>query len=191
MSIPYYLIIIFGILLPPTNCIAATEIKNTIEYYSIYGNTFEELFNSMENRSPVSQGGKKFYAHTNWYVKYNYYYNSSNQKCWMSNVNSSVDIKYTMPQWKRGESVDANTKGHWHEYFHNLKEHELGHGKNGINAAEEVERTLESMSAINCSTLEKNANNTAQSIIKKYSLIDIQYDQRTNHGRVILDKIRH
>ena len=64
--------------------------------------------------------------------------------------------------------MDPALRKRWNAMLAALKRHEENHGKNGILAAQEIEKT-------------KCANGDA--VIKKWNKADTAYDKRTKHGK--------
>ena len=130
---------------------ANPSIKTTWKYYDIEGATSKELKKQMRRKGP-----RGYWAYARWFVN------------WTSRCQVTVKIQYTMPRWKNPEGGSADLRVSWNKMIANLKEHEQGHGKHGIEAGKEV-------AANNC----KSGTN----ITRKWAKQDKIFDRKTSHGR--------
>ncbi len=153
-------------------------------YYSITGSTANELRSQLNQRGVIHPpNGERYDAYTNWYVRWNYRYQTQASRCRISSANVHTDVKITLPRWTASSSISPALKNKWNRYIQALQVHENGHKQNGIDAGKEVLRTLLSMSAYpTCAQLEVAANAAANQVIKNYSQRDIEYDRLTQHG---------
>ena len=100
----------------------------------------------------------------------------------MTKVTSTVNVKFTLPKWKNRGDSNGMLRNKWDKYYMALINHENGHKKFGIGAAEEIESQLIKLSSKSCKTLEKKANALGKNIIDKYASLEKEYDEETNHG---------
>jgi predicted secreted Zn-dependent protease len=65
-----------------------------------------------------------------------------------------------------------------------LRQHERQHGQHGIDAAHEIEKEIGSLEGRpTCDALVEDVNALGHRIVKKHAARDVEYDQRTHHGR--------
>lgn len=158
-------------------------VSETEEFYAVTGNTANDLRKSLNTLSPVTYNGKKYDAYTSWYVKWQFYWDSPDPDYSISRVTTTVDAKYTLPEWTGSEDADEDLKEKWNKYFKALLQHEKGHTEFGIRAAREIEAALRKIPPRPSSAqLEKEANSLGYRILNKYLQLEKQYDIDTRHG---------
>ena len=171
------------VLMSPVTVTAAPDISTTTIYYNVSGDTAEEIRTDIITKSPVRQYGKQHVAYTKWHVNWRFWWLDKGDTCEISKVNTRLDITYTLPKLEQGSSVPDTLLTRWQNYYSALFEHEQGHRDFGIKAAEEIESEIAAMGArASCKQLEHDANEIGDRAIRKYSLIEKDYDQSTNHG---------
>jgi len=175
---------ILGFIVLALSCcaFASPKVNETTQYYSIYGETADELRHEMNTKSTIKQAGSNYDAYTSWYVNWRFNWKKSNGQCFMKNVKSTIEVKYTLPKWVNSNNAPVYLKKRWTHYYNALIAHEKGHKNFGINAAKEVESRLSTLSAKNCANLENKANSLGKNIIEKYTALEKDYDKSTNHG---------
>lgn len=159
---------------------AAVDVNEQVERYAISGSTPADLRREMDAKGPLGPGGRRFDGYTRWYVSWNYRYNSKGGLCAIASVTTSVKLTMTLPRWSNENSA---LREQWTGYVAALEQHEQGHRRHGIDAANEIDRAIAAMpSAGNCDTLGANANALGTSILRKYNQLDLDYDRDTRHG---------
>ncbi|MCO4824148.1 MAG: DUF922 domain-containing protein [Amylibacter sp.] len=138
-------------------CVMATslndkpKVKENLKHYTITGDSVNALKSQMKKKGP-----KGFWGYTEWYVK------------WTGSCKVSVNVTITMPKLKESSKTPKEVRKEFDEMYAALLKHERNHGKNGIKAAQAVEKA--------------NCENT-DPIFKKYNKADKSYDLKTKHGR--------
>ncbi|OLP17694.1 hypothetical protein BST81_15355 [Leptolyngbya sp. 'hensonii'] len=153
-------------------------------YYTITGSTAQELREQMNAVGPTdSNANRRFDARTDWYVRWNYRYESRGGNCQITTAQVKTEVTILMPQWHPSSEVSQALVQRWQRYITALKAHEDGHKDHGLNAGREILSKLQGFSAYpTCPELESAANQAARSIIQRYNQKDITYDQTTGHG---------
>jgi predicted secreted Zn-dependent protease len=153
-------------------------------YYQINGSTAKQLRTQMNQFGPlIKNENRRYDGMTNWFVRWSYRYSDTNGSCTINSVNVSTEVIFTLPKWNIPRNVSSSLIASWNKYLAALQVHENGHKNNGIAAGNEILRTLKTLPASSsCPLLEKTANSTSQSIIKRYNQEDIRYDRNTKHG---------
>ncbi len=171
----------------PLLCITATtlampSINVEKEYYSISGSTADELRQQMDTLSPVQASGERYDAYTSWFVNWRFNWDTVDNQCQITQVNSTVDVKFTLPEWENRQQSDTALKFQWDKYYQALILHEKGHQLFGVKTAKIIERKLMMLSADTCQELETNANALANQILDRFVTWEKRYDDITNHG---------
>lgn len=159
-------------------------INEHFNYYEIQGRTEKELQQQMNASGIRGADGNSYYAYTNWYVKWNYTYDTTTVSCSIATVATIVDANYKLPKWIRNENASADLKNKWNRFIHNLELHEYGHREIGVQTAKEIERSISALKPrASCEELRLAANSIGQQLVEKSKPTEADYDVRTRHGR--------
>ena len=162
---------------------AAVTLGDHVEHYDISGSTPADLRREMNAKGPQGAGGKRFDGYTRWHVSWRYQYNNAAGGCAIASVTTSAKVPITLPRWTNEGGAGDSTRQQWARYLAALEKHEQGHRRNGINAANEVDRAIAAVPpAANCDALGASANALGMRILQKYNQRDLDYDRDTNHG---------
>lgn len=154
------------------------------ETYEIYGMTAHELREQMVLFGVTWRDGKKYDALTTWVSRWRYTWDSGVNSCEITGVQSSVEVLYRLPKWANEEEAAPVLRNRWKQYMANLMVHENGHKDLGIDAAAEMEKAIMAMPPQRTSkALETAANTLGEEILHKYRALEVDYDQKTDHGR--------
>lgn len=152
-------------------------------YYSVRGNTVEQIAQSLYQKTPVIYQGQKFHAYTRWNVQWQFRWQPSTQGCSIVSPQTTVDIQYTLPRLTNEASLRPAVRDRWQRYYAALVRHENGHRDFGLAAGREIYRRLLMMgSRRTCQRLEQEANQLANQTIAQYAAREREYDRLTNHG---------
>lgn len=121
-------------------------------YYYISGSNVNELKADMRRKGPLG-----YWAYARWYVR------------WSADCNVTVSIRYTLPKWPGKDSAPPELRAKWERMITKLREHEEGHGRHGLKAAEEIRAT--------------KCRKDPSGIVRKWAAQDGIYDRLTDHGR--------
>jgi predicted secreted Zn-dependent protease len=162
---------------------AAVNLNDHVEHYAISGSTTADLRQEMNNRGPQGAGGRRFDGYTHWYVSWRYQYNNTGSGCAIASVTTSVKVTMTLPRWSNEGSANSATRQQWARYLAALEQHEQGHRRHGVEAANEIDVAIAALpSAASCDALSATANALGKSIIQKYVQRDVDFDRDTRHG---------
>jgi predicted secreted Zn-dependent protease len=158
---------------------AEPSVSIKTEYYNVKGSTPNAIRKDMNKKR-----SGKYDAYTKWHVtwRFNTKKNRS-RECEISDINISLNIKFTLPQWKPDRAVNEEVKERWNDYYTALIDHENQHKDIAVEMAQEIEDTLGALDNENdCKNLRKTANDTAYKILNIYKKKQIDFDKETNHG---------
>lgn len=175
------------LLLAFTNAFATPMINVSTAYYPISGITEDQLRDQMNTLGPT-MNGQHYDSTTTWYVSWHYQYRydtPSQNPCYLTSIDVSVDIHSTYPQWMNMNQGNASLQNKWNTYLNNLTIHEQGHVENGKEAAYDMEKALYGIKPqSSCSLLINTAiPNATQNVLAKHNNWDTQYDLETAHGK--------
>ena len=171
------------LLLSPLTLLADPVVNTRSVYYEIDGDNAAALWEDIRRKTPVEQNGRWHVAYTKWQVNWRFWWQQNADSCEITRVASTLDVVYTLPRLIQNDTRSDGLSQQWDKYYSALYEHEQGHKNIGLKAAHEIEGEIAAMAPMpSCSELEKRANEKAKDVIKKYSLIEKNYDRTTNHG---------
>ena len=166
-------------LLAATTAHATVRTQEVVKYYDVSGGTAAEL------RAQMSAKGPDHYdAYTRWYVRWRYKYRQQGGLCALSEISVDLEITTTLPRWRNQRAASPALREQWQRYLTALTTHELGHARNGADAAQAVDAALTRLPpAASCERLAAGANATGQGVLLQHNRFDADYDQTTKHGR--------
>ncbi len=178
------LLFIFTLFFLNFNSCALPKVNENILSYKIYGTTGHELQNQMNTVGPKNRT-HQFNASTQWFVTWNYGYQSTKNSCHLTSLEVNLHIFYLLPIWMNYKNSHAGLQKRWGLCFKQLRNHEAGHGENGKKAAIVIEKALLKVSPqSSCDQLKTKIDTIANQIINDYLSKDLEYDKFTQHGRV-------
>ncbi|MGI0484019.1 DUF922 domain-containing Zn-dependent protease [Pantanalinema rosaneae CENA516] len=168
----------------PSSATIAPTVKLHYRYYSITGVTASELRSQMSQKGLMDpHEGRRYDARTDWVVQWSYNHRQIDNQCAIQAPKVRVNVTLTYPQWTPPAGTPRSLITEWQRYMVSLQHHEEGHQNHGIDAGKEVLQTLSRLPAYpSCLQLNRAANASAQSVIKRYNQKDIAYDDATWHG---------
>jgi predicted secreted Zn-dependent protease len=154
-----------------------------IVYYDVAGNSATALRQQMTAKGPLDDG-KRFDAHTDWYVKWNYRYRPTASGCEFTSMDVSLSGTILLPRWNHADDASNALVQKWDTYLAALRLHENGHYAQGANAAKAIEAFARSSHGSgDCAAMVSEFNDQARAIVDKYKAQDAAYDRATDHGR--------
>lgn len=182
-------LILLGTLLTVTLANASYMQGIVTEHYSISPRTVHDILPALNWRSPIREHGMTFHGHTDWNISWNYRVQPVAGGCVLTNIQTRIDIKYTLP--KLDERItDQAIISRFNTFNEALVKHEHHHGDNGLKAANEIDLALTALQTPspdapgNCRQLDRYANQLGHSIVQKYATLDTEYDRVTDNGRL-------
>lgn len=152
-----------------------TRVIDTPSYYTVHGNTLEQVKKQIAACSPVENGryAAVTVSNINWRVAY--YRDPWTNLCKPSNVAVGVHTAFLYPTW-------SNSTPAWQNFMKNITVHEQGHAERDYMAAQAILRDIQNMPFAECSTIEPTANALANARIAALEQSNNAYDHETSHG---------
>lgn len=155
-----------------------------VVYYGITGDSANALRTRLDADGPLDESGKRFDAHTEWYVTWRYRYRPTASGCEFTRLTVSVTGTIILPRWVHTDRVSDSLVRKWDRYIAALRLHEDGHYAHGVSAAQAIEALEHSLRASgDCAATTDAFNRQAHAILDKYKALDATYDRDTDHGR--------
>jgi len=157
-------------------------IREVEKSYDVAGRSAEELRNSLDRGRPADEAGKRFDAHTGWYVEWKYRFEQM-ADCRLTRVEVTGEVTTTLPRWVNADKAEPALRQRWANYLSALSLHEAGHKDIGLRATTAISKELNALPAERtCDALKRDAETKAQSILGRFRGEDAEYDRRTEHG---------
>jgi len=179
----------FGLLLQslPTQAAFPAPVVNVkTNYYTIQGNSPQQLRQQLNQLGPISRTGRRFDGNTQWRVRWKYGYSNRPNQCQLTSAQITLNAIITMPRWQTPTNAQPQLKQRWQRYTRALQLHENGHRDNGVAAARELTNSLRQLGQrrfSSCTAMTQQFKQTSDRIISYYSQRDKDYDRVTQHGR--------
>ncbi|WP_157825879.1 DUF922 domain-containing Zn-dependent protease [Colwellia sp. Bg11-28] len=159
---------------------AETIVVEDTLFYEVAPTSKDDLLETLNSTSPIREDGNVFHGYTKYEINWRFWWKSNNNQCAFTKIETTLKLKYTMPQLKSSKS-DVNVV--WSNWYPNLEKHEKGHGKLAKDTAFKIEKDLLSIGPkANCNLLEKAGNKLAYKLMATLKKANKQYDIKTNHG---------
>jgi predicted secreted Zn-dependent protease len=72
----------------------------------------------------------------------------------------------------------------WNRFISAIQQHERQHRQHGIDAAHDIEKSIGSLEGRpTCDAVVEDVNALGHRIVREHAARDVEYDQRTHHGR--------
>lgn len=162
--------------------IAETIESTEFKYYVISPRSPYEIKPELMRRSPIRQGGGSFNGHTDWHIDWKYQAVPGQDGCRLDDIRTTVHVIHTLPALSENVT-DKQTIEVFNKFNAALKQHEINHGKNGLNAAREMDKLFNELQPQkDCRDLSRMANEIGNATVQKYSHADNEYDRTTGNG---------
>jgi predicted secreted Zn-dependent protease len=159
---------------------AETKVVEDTLFYEVAPTSKGDLLDTLNRTSPIRENGDVFHGYTKYEINWRFWWKFNNDQCAFTKVETTLKLKYTMPQLKSSKS---DVKVVWSNWYPNLEIHEKGHGKLAIDTAYKIDKKLLSIDPkANCNILEKAGNKLAHKLMGELKKASKQYDIKTNHG---------
>jgi len=152
-------------------------------YYVVGGTNVTLIRHSMSVARPFATTNA-FDAFTHWNVRSDFQFRPSGGSWALHSPRVNASITVTLPRWIPGLPVSPELIQIWSEYVTNLTRHEIGHIQFALEAAEEVQRRLESMPRYaTAPEAHRAAQAVVNEVIEDFRAREREYDRQTRHGR--------
>jgi predicted secreted Zn-dependent protease len=155
-----------------------------IEYFAIHGSTAKELRADLKRLGPVGETGIRGDAYTEYRIAWQFSMTLKDGWCRAHDVNVDLDVTMLLPRWAKPDTASPTLVQTWNDFSVVLREHEDGHHRLAVEAANEVRRRLgKRIRAASCETLKARLTDIANATLLEYREKQADYDERTDYGR--------
>ena len=162
----------------------APDIRDTIEYRDLVGDTEGALAAALKQVSSTSRRGDRFAASTRWQLRWNFRVEQHpGAKCELASAKTELDVHMTLPRWMPPANASPVLVKRWNTFAGALRKHEDGHRAIAIEAARVVtDRAGEVRPADDCAVLKRRLSRVAEATLREYKDKESSYDVTTMHG---------
>ncbi|HTU67200.1 MAG TPA: DUF922 domain-containing protein [Steroidobacteraceae bacterium] len=155
-----------------------------IEYYSIHGDSVEDLRRELNSRGPIGESGHISEGNTRSTISWRYQTVVRDGVCVTTQIVVDSEIRMILPRWEDPDYLDYVLVGHWDRYKAALRKHEDGHKYRAEAAAREVRRVLAAEPGErDCGAFARRLDAKASAILAALRKAQAQYDDDTDNGR--------
>lgn len=159
------------------------QVSEHVRLYEVRGNTAAEVALQLRSLGPTDETGRRFHALTTWEISWVHRQVTDDEGCRVASIQTYLEVTTTLPKWTPSSSAPAALISSWSRYMQALKLHEAGHKRLGVEAAQEVQRSLSVMpGATDCAMLNTAMQQTGQAVVQEYEERSRWYDEQTQHG---------
>jgi len=162
---------------------APVRIVDSVASYRIEGATAQELWNQIHVLGPLEVDQKRYAADTRWSVTWHYEFSTEAGTCRVAQADVTFSDVMTLPEWVDQADGSRALQGAWASFVAQLKVHEAGHRRNGMQAALTIRHVIDGLGTERDCAVLGNAIETAarEAIVQAHSK-DVDYDATTRHG---------
>ena len=175
---------LFASLLLITSINASAETIESIEYkyYVISPRVAHEIKPELMRHTPIRDYRGSYNGHTDWYIDWQYQTRQEANICRIQQLKVKVHVVHILPILSE-YATDKQTIEVFNQFNAALTQHEKNHGNHGLSAAREIDKVLSELQPQrSCHRTSWLIDDIGQSIVKKYSSADKEYDRTTKNG---------
>lgn len=157
----------------------AASLSKTYRYYSIGGETLDEIESELGKRGPnVRSSGKRHPGATQMEFVTRLGYSETKGFCRIVQADVTVRINMILPRWRRPAKAKQDVRLIWDTLSADIKRHEESHVVIAKNHAMEIERALKAMGRQrDCQQAAAKAKQIASGILAKHDRAQQQFDR--------------
>ena len=155
-----------------------------VQTFDIHGRTARELRADLSRLGPVGETGIRGDAYTEYRIAWKFSMRMKEGVCRADIVTVDLDVTMQLPRWDPPAGVSSELIDTWNRFSKSLREHEDGHHRLAIAAADEVRRRLRARARTHdCGELRARLDERANRVLHEYRERQYQYDLDTDYGR--------
>jgi predicted secreted Zn-dependent protease len=141
-----------------------------VVYYKISGSTETDLAKEIQSKGPDGYAG-----YTNWYIRWGWP-GFDHEECDLTKAWITAKVSLTMPSWVPPADAPEDLIRNWNRFNQALNVHEQGHVNNVVKALPLLQSAIQNSDCI-------TADSAANQVLDKLRGWDVQFDDKTDHGR--------
>lgn len=166
-----------------TACMAipagAASLSKTYSYFSIGGNTLDEIEAELARRGPhVRTSNKRHPGATQMEFTTKLSYKQGAGYCKIVGAHVTVKAKVILPKWRRSRKAEQDVRLIWDTLSADIKRHEESHVVIAKNHAREMEQALKAMDRQkSCRTAAAKARTVTDKILARHDRAQMEFDR--------------
>lgn len=144
-----------GLLVIGTVAEAKPVFNTKYTYYTVGGDSAEDIYNAMLKKGPRVNGAKAYAATSATTTQDGKLLQSSS--CRIENYRLKIDFNIKLPKIKNEKVLPAGDRKRWQQFSSFLKTHEETHRSIWLGCANDLERQVEAIKAKTCGEADKKA----------------------------------
>jgi predicted secreted Zn-dependent protease len=167
--------LIAGMTLPA----GAASLSKTYSYFSIGGNTLDEIEAELASRGPhVSASNRRHPGATQMEFTTRLSYSQTPGSCKIVSAQVSVNAKVILPRWRRSRKAEQDVRLIWDTLAADIKRHEESHVVIAKNHAREMEQALKAMDRQkDCRMAAAKAKDVTAKILARHDRAQMEFDR--------------
>lgn len=157
----------------------SASISRTFSYFSIGGNTLEEIEKQLDARGPhVSSTGRRHPGATQMEFTTRLGYGESKGRCRIVSADVRVKAKVILPRWRNRKSAEQDVRLIWDTLERDIKRHEESHLGIAKNYARDLERSLQRLRSMpTCALMAQKAQETTRRVLAEHDAAQDRFDR--------------
>lgn len=158
---------------------AAASLSKTYSYFSIGGNTLDEIESQLASRGPhVSTSNRRHPGATQMEFTTRLSYSQKPGSCKIVSAHVLVKAKLILPKWQRSRKAEQDVRLIWDTLAADIKRHEESHVVIAKNHAREMEQALKAMRAQpDCAIAAAKAKDVTAKILARHDRAQMEFDR--------------
>lgn len=153
-------------------------------YYSVYGNSLDQVRNQILSCGPNVGGGRRYAAVTSYAASWSFAHTpvaGDANTCTISNPVFVMNVTQGLPTYQN-DAAPASVKTAWGKFISGLTTHENGHTALDVATARDIYTKLQNYPAMSCIDIHNSATAMIKAELAKLNAQNSNYDNDTNHG---------
>lgn len=159
---------------------ADVRVKETeVEWFVVRGVTRQEIRDTMQQTAPYSEVHKaRVWGQCAWRISWSFQHERDATSCRVHRMRLEVSAVMRLPRWQDEALAEPDLRARWSDFNRRLRQHEDGHKKNGIAAAEDLARRLRGLREFaTCEALNAEIVATRNRVLSEYRQVDQAFDR--------------
>lgn len=173
-------LLLIGAILPAD----AAELSKTYSYFSIRGNTLDDIERELARRGPsVVTTGQRHPGATRMEFKTHLTYAESRGFCRVSSAEVHIAAKVILPRWRAGRKASADTRFVWDTLAIDIRRHEEQHVAIANTYARRLENRLKGLWQYkSCEAVQARATRMTNRILDQHERAQQHFDKVESDG---------
>jgi predicted secreted Zn-dependent protease len=174
-----FLLVLFASALAVANPGYAASVAKTYSYYTIGGETLDELEEQLLTQGPqVSATGRKHPGATQMEFTTRLGYAETERDCKIVKAEVELSARIILPRWRRPAAADQDVRMVWETLSADISRHEESHVVIAKNHARELEQALLAIRPREtCALVAAEVQETTARILKKHDEAQMRFDR--------------